>query len=163
MDGANRYRGKICATAVEGVRRLAAKENAVDLVRIHDPVSYRRSLELQLHADVLLHLQWCDPKEEGTIAGKIFDYLGARRPILGIALEDCVVAKLIHERKAGLVTNDPAKIADQLSAWMKAKRAGGVASLPAAASDGLDRTAQFEKVEMLLGDVIAPASLRRTG
>lgn len=148
---------------VEGVRRLAADAGILDLVRIHDPVSYRRSLELQLHADVLLHLQWCDPKEEGTIAGKIFDYLGARRPVLGIALEDCVVAKLIHERKAGLVTNDPAKIAGQVSAWIKAKRAGGLAPLPASASDGLDRATQFENVEALLRDIVAPAHLRQAG
>jgi glycosyltransferase involved in cell wall biosynthesis len=148
---------------VEGVRRLAADENVTNLVRIHEPVPYRRSLELQLHADILLHLQWCDPKEEGTIAGKIFDYLGARRPILGIALEDCVVAKLIHERKAGLVTNDVGKIADQLRVWIKAKQTGGVAPLPASASEGLDRAAQFEKVEALLSEVIAPTQTRQAG
>lgn len=154
---------------VEGLRNLAAAEGVVDLMRVEEPVTYRRSLEMQLHADVLLHLQWCDPKEEGTIAGKIFDYLGARRPVLGIALEDSVVAKLIHERGAGLVTNDPAKIAAEVERWIKAKKAGGVPPLPASACEGLDRDTQFEKIETLLSGIVrparshAPAAIKRAG
>ncbi len=155
-------------SGVEDVRRLAAAAGVTDLVRILKPVDHRQSLAIQLHADVLLHLQWCDPKEEGTIAGKIFDYLGARRPILGIALEDSIVAKLLHERHAGLVTNDPAKIAEQVSAWLNAKRAGGIPPLPASASEGLDRATQFEKMAALLSKVVAvpavgPARLREAG
>jgi hypothetical protein len=100
-------------------------------------------------------MQWCDPKEYGTVAGKIFDYLGARRPILGIGLEDSVVAQLVRERAAGLVTNDPLKIAKQVEAWIAQKRAGGIAALPPAASDGLERAAQFEKVRDVLARVAA--------
>lgn len=138
---------------VESVRALATGCGVGDLVQAHPPVSYRRALELQLHADVLLHLQWCDPKDEGTIAGKIFDYLYTRRPILGIALEDSVAAKMIHERKAGLVTNNVAKIAAQLRTWLRAKQSGGVAPLPASSSAGLERAVQFEKIRVLLEEV----------
>ncbi len=145
---------------VEGLRRLAEAAGVLDLVRIEEPVVFRKSLEMQLHADILLHLQWCDPKEEGTIAGKIFDYLGARRPILGIALEDSVVAKLIHERKAGLVTNDAVKIAAEVERWIKLKKAGGVPPLPASACEGLDRDTQFEKIETLLAGIVRPALAR---
>ena len=137
----------------DSVRALAAACGVADLVQAHPPVSYRRALELQLHADVLLHLQWCDPKDEGTIAGKIFDYLYTRRPILGIALADSVAAKMIHERKAGLVTNDVAKIAAQLRVWLRAKQSGGVAPLPASSSAGLERAVQFEKIRVLLEEV----------
>jgi glycosyltransferase involved in cell wall biosynthesis len=144
-------------SGVEGLRRLAADAGVPDLVRILKPVDHRQSLAIQVHADVLLHLQWCDPKEEGTIAGKIFDYLGARRPILGIALEDSVVAKILHERSAGLATNDPAKIAEQVSTWLQAKRAGGVQPLPASASAGLDRATQFKKMVELLSTVAGQA------
>jgi glycosyltransferase involved in cell wall biosynthesis len=132
---------------------LAKQYGLSDHVRVLPPVSYKQALDYQLRADVLLHMQWCDPKEQGTIAGKIFDYLGARRPILGIALEDCVVADLVHERKAGLVTNDPQKIAAQVERWIAEKRAGGVKPLPPAASEGLDRAAQFDKLVDLLKSV----------
>jgi len=140
-------------SGVDEVERLAAQTGVLDLVHVLPPVEYRDSLGVQLHADILLHLQWCDPREEGTIAGKLFDYLAARRPILGIALEDSIAAKLIRERAAGLVTNDPAKIAAQLAKWLAEKRAGGVPPLPAAASEGLERAAQFEKIALLLANV----------
>jgi hypothetical protein len=140
-------------TQDQEIAGIAERHGVTSLVRIRPPVPYRQALEYQLRADVLLHMQWCDPKEYGTVAGKIFDYLGARRPILGIALEDCVVAELVRERKAGLVTNDPDKIAKQVAAWSAQKRAGGVPALPPSASDGLDRAAQFEKVADVLEKV----------
>jgi len=157
-------------TENKGLFALSAAEGVADLVRVYEPVSYRRALELQLHADVLLHLQWCDPKEVGTIAGKIFDYLYTRRPILGIALEDSVVAKMIHERNAGLVTNDVAKIAERLDGWLREKHAGGIAPLPESASRGLERALQFEKIRSLLAGILkrtpqaadAPAAFARS-
>jgi glycosyltransferase involved in cell wall biosynthesis len=139
----------------KAVRGLAERHSVLDHVRIHPPVPYARALEMQLHADVLLHMQWCDPKEHGTIAGKIFDYLGARRPILGIALEDSVVAELIRERDAGLVTNDPEKIAKRLESWIVEKGKGGIAPLKSTASQGLERSLQFERVRELLQSVAA--------
>lgn len=137
-------------TQDKAINEIAERHGVTNLVRVRPPVPYTKALEYQLHADVLLHMQWCDPKEFGTIAGKIFDYLGARRPILGIALEDSVVAQIVRDRVAGLVTDDPAKIAKQVEAWIAQKRAGGIAPLPAAASEGLERAAQFEKVKDVL-------------
>jgi hypothetical protein len=139
----------------KAVREFAERFGLTDHIRVHPTVPYTRALEIQLGADVLLHMQWCDPKEHGTIAGKIFDYLGARRPILGIALEDCVVAELVRERGAGLVTNDSKKIAKQVERWLAQKRQGGVPPLPPSASEGLERSLQFEKIETLLTNVVA--------
>jgi hypothetical protein len=148
-------------TAIEAATAAASQYGVAHLVKAFEPVTYRRALEIQLHADVLLHLQWCDPKEEGTVAGKIFDYFGARRPILGIALEDSVVAKMVHERNAGLVTNDVKKIADKVAAWIREKKAGGVAPLPPEAVAGLERTVQYEKIRALLDGIVQPAPADR--
>jgi hypothetical protein len=137
-------------TQDKAINEIAERHGVTHLVRVRPPVPYTKALEYQLHADILLHMQWCDPKEYGTIAGKIFDYLGARRPILGIALEDSVAAQIVRDRAAGLVTNDPAKIAKQIEAWIAEKRAGGIAPLPPAASEGLERAVQFEKVKDVL-------------
>lgn len=147
-------------TEIHAAASQAGKYNVAHLVKAFPPVPYQRSLEIQLHADILLHLQWCDPKEVGTVAGKIFDYFGARRPILGIALEDSIVAKMINERGGGLATNDPVKIAKQVAAWIAEKKAGGVAPLPPAASAGLERDVQFEKIEGLLDGIVAAAPNR---
>jgi hypothetical protein len=137
-------------TQDKAINEIAERHGVTNLVRVRPPVPYTQALDYQLRADVLLHMQWCDPKEYGTIAGKIFDYLGARRPILGLALEDSVVAQIVRDRAAGLVTNDPAKIAKQVETWIAQKRAGGIAPLPSSASEGLERAAQFEKVKDVL-------------
>lgn len=142
-------------TQDKAINDIAERHGVTSLVRVRPPVPYTQALDYQLRADVLLHMQWCDPKEYGTVAGKIFDYLGARRPILGIGLDDSVVAELVRDRAAGLVTNDPLKIAKQVEAWIAAKRAGGIAALPSAASEGLERGAQFEKVRGVLARVAA--------
>jgi hypothetical protein len=144
-------------TQDKAINEIADRHGVTNLVRVRPPVPYTQALDYQLRADVLLHMQWCDPKEYGTIAGKIFDYLGARRPILGIALEDSVVAQIVRDRAAGLVTNDPMKIAKQVEGWIAEKRAGGIKSLPPSASEGLERAAQFEKVK----DVLTRVALHR--
>lgn len=136
------------------VSAIADRFGLAGHIRIQPTVPYQRALEIQLRADILLHMQWCDPKEHGTIAGKIFDYLGARRPILGIALEDCVVAQLVRDRDAGLVTDDSAKIAAQIERWLAEKRRGGIPSLPPDSSRGLERSVQFEKIHDLLNSLV---------
>lgn len=144
----------------KAVREFAERFGLTNHIRVLPTVPYTRALEIQLGADVLLHMQWCDPKEHGTIAGKIFDYLGARRPILGIALEDCVVADLVRERGAGLVTSDPKKIAVQVEHWLAQKRQGGIPPLPAEASEGFERSVQFERIRDLLDRQVAGQNLK---
>ena len=100
----------------------------------------------QVDADVLLHLQWDDPKEAGTIGGKLFEYLGARRPVLCLGYEYGSVAQIVGERGAGIVANDPDIIARQLRRWLTEKRTGGVPALPDAAAAGLTRAEQFDKL-----------------
>lgn len=140
-------------TQVETIARLAEWHRVGSQVNVRPAVSYVEALRQQCEADVLLHLQWCDPAEDGTIAGKLFEYLGARRPILGVALETSAAAELVHNRQAGLVTSDPIKIASQLRVWLEQKRKTGVAPTPKEAALGLDRSQQFDVVERALGAV----------
>ena len=81
---------------------------------------------MQCEADVLLLLQWNSPSEAGNIPGKLFEYLGARRPILVLGYDNGEMARIVRDRKAGFVSNDPAEIAKQLAAWAAEKRQTGV-------------------------------------
>jgi glycosyltransferase involved in cell wall biosynthesis len=119
-------------------------------------VPYRRSIEIQRAADLLLLLQWNDPKEQGNCPGKLFEYLAVRRPIIGIGLEDGVPAQFIREREAGVFSNDPAIIAASLRQWLAQKKAGGVPLLPESARIGLTRDLQFEKLEAFLEEMRKP-------
>ena len=83
-------------------------------VAVKPRIPYRHALELQMEADVLLLLQSSDQRDEGNIPAKLFEYLYARRPILFIGYERGIAARLVIERRAGLVSNCPVRIRDQL-------------------------------------------------
>jgi glycosyltransferase involved in cell wall biosynthesis len=141
-------------TDLKSVSELAGKAGVADRVRIEPPVKYRDSLVRQTRADVLLHLQWNDPKESGTISGKLFEYFGARRPVLGLGYDRGEVASLLAAHARGHVINDPDAIADQLRRWIAEKRAGGVPALVDDAVLGLTRDDQFVNAERMALDVL---------
>jgi Glycosyl transferase 4-like domain len=137
---------------LEHVLALAAQAGVAERVTIHPHVPRADAAALQQRADVLLLMQWNDPREQGNLPGKLFEYLGARRPILGLGLKDGVPAKIIRERAAGLFCNDPAQIAAQLTAWLETKRRlGHLPPLPAEVAAGFTRAEQFARLEPMLG------------
>jgi glycosyltransferase involved in cell wall biosynthesis len=132
----------------ELVLPVAERCGVTDRVRVHPAVPYRESIEIQRSADVLLLMQWNDPKEQGNCPAKLFEYLAVLRPILGLGLENGVPATIIRDRQAGFFSNDPQEIAAQLKGWLTRKqRHGNVPFLPVAARQGMSRDTQFQALE----------------
>ncbi len=90
---------------LEPVRELGRRYGIEHLVVTHPAVPYKRALELQAEADVLLLLLWNDPKEKGVYTGKLFEYIGAGRPILAVGPKDNVAAELINKYGFGMVVS----------------------------------------------------------
>jgi len=88
------------------IRRLLSSYDIADIIAIHEPVSFHQSLQLQRQADILLLLLRNSPSEHGVFTGKLFEYLGSRRPILLLGYQNGVAANLVKERKAGISTNN---------------------------------------------------------
>ncbi|MBM4462374.1 MAG: glycosyltransferase family 4 protein [Chloroflexi bacterium] len=65
-------------------------------------VPYKQSLEYMKASDVLLLIINVSKTSEAVFTGKIFNYLGARKPILALAPTG-VAADLIREARAGIV------------------------------------------------------------
>jgi hypothetical protein len=107
-----------------------------------------------MEGDVLLLLQSSDPRDEGNLPAKLFEYLYARRPILFIGYERGIAARLVIERKAGLVSNSPVEIRDQLQRWLEDKRAGRLGRLDPSVCLGLGRDDQYAKLERLLEEIL---------
>lgn len=143
------------------IQPIADRVGVSGNVVVCPPVGYRDALLAQTQADILLHLQWNHPKESGTISGKLFEYIGARRPVLGIGYEHGSVAQIIRERDAGIVSNDPKNIATYLAERIREKRSGGVHSLPLSATAGLTRDEQFEKADRFLRKLLATSEVVR--
>lgn len=136
---------------LRGVREAALEAGVASQVTVHEPVSYYESLRLQRAADVLLLLLWDDPRERGTLTGKVFEYIGTNRPILAIGCQDGIASTLVRNRGLGITASDPASVAHALSSWLDQIDADGmVPFVPASARKGLSRNEQFGDYEQLL-------------
>ena len=140
--------------AGDAVLDAAAAHRVENVVAVKPRVPYRRALALQMEADVLLLLQSSDQRDEGNLPAKLFEYLYARRPILFIGYERGIAARLVIERRAGLVSNSPVQIRDQLQRWFEDKRAGRLDRLDPSVSLGLGRDDQYAKLERLFEEII---------
>lgn len=120
------------------------------------PVPRTQILARQREVDVLLMCRWDDPGGDGIIPGKLFEYIGARRPILSIGSTTGEAADIIRDGDFGLVANDPDVIAAELRTWLAQKQVNGgrVPDLPAGPTAAFLRDAQFEKIDELLEQVL---------
>jgi glycosyltransferase involved in cell wall biosynthesis len=101
------------------VGRLVEEHSLGDTVKFLQQVPFEESVRLQKESTVLLLLSWNDPRDEGTYSGKLFEYLGAGRPILATSVyEGGSIPKLLSETGSGIIANDAATIKDILKVWL---------------------------------------------
>ncbi len=158
-DAATQVRVVFYGRYLDAVRDLARHHNVEHLVEVNEPIAYTEALQAQAEADVLLLLLWNSPQEKGIYTGKVFEYFGARRPILVIGPDNNVAATLIVQRRAGVVLNDPAAIAEQLRQWLRLKsECGALPPLPEEALVGLSRKEQARSLERFLHQLVPTGS-----
>ncbi len=76
------------------VKRLGL-ENAVEIT---GHVPHRKSIEFQLESDLLLLMISPCPGSKSTLTGKLFEYIGARRPILALVPDGEAKDLIVKER-----------------------------------------------------------------
>lgn len=88
---------------------------------------YRQALQFQIDADLLLLI--VNPDVNSTIPTKLYEYLAARRPVLGL-VEGTTAGKLISQLGAGIVVNAnrPIEIADAILTCVDKWKAGQLTS-----------------------------------
>ncbi len=125
-------------------------------VTISPPITRREVLEIERRADVLLLCRWNDPAEDGIIPGKLFEYIGARRPILVIGSETGEAAEIVREGQFGLVSNDPDRLAAQLRGWIEAKaQTPRLEDVPNISGRDYTRAGQFDALDSFLARTLA--------
>ena len=89
------------------------------IVKICGLVPFKESIQKQKESTMLLLLGWNDHRERGFYTGKVFEYLGARRPILSIGPKGDVVDELLKDTGAGVVISSVNEIKARLSQWIE--------------------------------------------
>lgn len=80
--------------------------NLEDIVDIHGLLPRSEVLQKEICSSALLLLLWNNPNEAGVYTGKLFEYLGARRPIIAIGGPRGVVKELLEETQAGFYASN---------------------------------------------------------
>ena len=116
--------GKVDAAVLDAIRSAGLEENLVLLgYKAHpDAVLEQRS------ASILLLPLRNDPDYTLILPGKLFEYLGARRPILGIGQEDGAMARVLSDTGSGVTCDweNEKGMRDFLEKAWQAHLAGGV-------------------------------------
>lgn len=94
-----RLAGKTDMEIIEAIRKAGLERNLTDLgYQAHmDAVREQKSASL-----LILPLRK-EPEYKATLPGKLFEYLAARRPVLGIGQTDGAMARILSQTKAGFV------------------------------------------------------------
>ena len=126
---ARSIRLRLIGEAAEIEALLSSNEDVRAFVEPVSTMPRQAVLEEYASADVLLLLRWDDPRERNFIAGKLFEYIAARKPVLSIGCCEGEVAQIIEDNDFGVLLRDPDAIAAQLRQWLEIKRQRGL--LPA--------------------------------
>lgn len=89
--------GKVSEEIIDAITTQGLAEN----LEVLGYVSHKEALKLQRQASVLLLIEIDAPVTKGIIAGKLFEYLAARKPILAVGPKDGDVQEIIETTKAG--------------------------------------------------------------
>ncbi len=125
--------------------------NLEDLVKIYGLVPFTESVKRQKESTILLQLMWTDNiSEKGIYTGKLFEYLGARRPILATGPEGGLVDRLLAESGAGIVVNNAQEIKAVLANWIEEfNRSGAIISNYKPDNDVIYRYTRKKQAERL--------------
>ncbi len=99
--------------AVEGV-------GVSDVVETHEFVPHEEIVPVLKGSDAVLYIGGSDPSNARNIPSKMFDYVGARTPILAVVDPGFRVAEFVRDNELGLVVppGDPEALSDALAAMV---------------------------------------------
>ena len=116
------FGGELVAAAIPLIARYGLNE----LVKVYDRVPFSESIRRQKESSALLMLKWNDPAAKGIYTGKLFEYLGAKRPIIAIGnFKDELVDNLLAESGTGIALDSVEAIKSVLSRWLDEWRNSG--------------------------------------
>jgi hypothetical protein len=113
---------------VEGLRTRIVDLGIEDLVTVGPSIPHKDALGLQIDSTALLFLSWMHEEGKGWYSAKLYEYLGASRPILALGTPGAA-SQLIERVGAGEIVTSTADVVRVLSIWIaEFRRTGDLAS-----------------------------------
>lgn len=94
-----RLAGKTDKEITDSIRKAGLGDNLVDL----GYQTHRNAVKEQKSASLLMLPLRKEPEYKATLPGKLFEYLAAGRPVLGIGQSSGAMARILSETQAGFV------------------------------------------------------------
>jgi glycosyltransferase involved in cell wall biosynthesis len=131
-----------------------------DLVEATGFVSHEESVRHQMRSHLLLLVMRAGEQSRGHLPGKLFEYLGARRPILALVPADFEAARIIRETGAGTAVDpaDDRAIEQYLLDSYERHRSGASARVPPCDLSPYERQSAARRLAELLTQVSEPGS-----
>lgn len=139
------------------LRELARRTGTERWIEIAPPIPYREALQEMLRADGLLVMQGASCNEQ--VPAKLYEYLRAGRPVLGLADPRGDTAEIM--RNAGVAhiaaLEDSHAVEAALRAFVDSGQAQQACALPRGQLDAMSRASRAGQLARLLDDVHAQA------
>lgn len=142
----------------EAQRAMINKYALEDIIEFKGYIPQKELLKLQKSVDLLMLLRWDDPREDGVIAGKLFEYIGCGKPILSLGSTTGEAADIIRENNFGFISNNPDEIAHYLQEAYDQKMAGNNRKIKNPNRDKFKRSIQFDKIEAFMEKLVQEKS-----
>jgi glycosyltransferase involved in cell wall biosynthesis len=127
-----------------------------DCVRLRDYVPHAEAIEAMRAGDALVLIKHVEPRFRGLVPGKLYEYMGAGRPILALVPES-EAADLVRDLDWGEVAppDDVEAIAAALLRLVEHKRAGRLGRAYACRGrERFERPAQAAQIAGLLDSIV---------
>lgn len=123
---------RLIGTILERHVRCIAELGLADVVHYCGVVPHNQAVAAQMAADVLLLVVGKGAGSEVVLTGKVFEYLGAGRPILALAPLDGPAAALVRDSATGTVVDaeDVPTISQAIEAYYEQWQAGQLRYTP---------------------------------
>lgn len=108
IGGIRKNKSGVNDNTYSNISSLLEKYRLIKFISVTKRVLREYIIEEQINADILLFPTF--PDLSGIYSGKIFEYLGARRPILSFPADNSVVDELIIQTNTGIICNTAEEI-----------------------------------------------------
>ena len=117
--------GKTDETVLDSIREAGLSDHLTD----HGYIDHGKAVLLQRTASVLILPIREEPETKAILPGKLFEYLAARRPVLGVGTGEGAMAAVLQETQAGKIFDwdDSAGISEYVDCLWETFRSGNEA------------------------------------